>query len=253
MQWHEAYDFVTQQGRTIVGGIALGGSVGSAGGWIMGAGHSAFSPTFGLGVDNVVQFNIILADGTLVTANQYEHPDLFWALRGGGGGTYGIVISATYRVHPIFSVGLGAVSANFSSQAITQSVVTEFVKLHPSLSDAGWGGYTYLNQNNQGSFQMLLVAPNVSVDETTATFRSFFDLVANVTDGQALTVVRSYPTFLDWYEAFFSQTGQVGGRVELASRLLPKTIALEDPEKAARIMLSIEGGVGIKYVDCLES
>jgi FAD/FMN-containing dehydrogenase len=49
------------------------------------------------GVDNVLQFTIVLANGSLVTANSYQHPDLFWALRGGGGGTYGVVTSASYK------------------------------------------------------------------------------------------------------------------------------------------------------------
>jgi len=50
VQWNEAYEFVDQQGRFVVGGISVGGSVGSAGGWIMGGGHSAFSPSLGLGM-----------------------------------------------------------------------------------------------------------------------------------------------------------------------------------------------------------
>jgi len=49
VQWHEAYDSIHQQGRFIVGGYSLGASVGAAGGWVMGGGHSAFSPKFGLG------------------------------------------------------------------------------------------------------------------------------------------------------------------------------------------------------------
>ena len=49
VQWFEAYDYVDEQGRFIVGGISGSGSVGSAGGWVMGGGHSAFSPSLGLG------------------------------------------------------------------------------------------------------------------------------------------------------------------------------------------------------------
>lgn len=49
IQWHEAYAFVQEQGRSVVGGISLGGSVGAAGGWVMGGGHSAVSPSLGLG------------------------------------------------------------------------------------------------------------------------------------------------------------------------------------------------------------
>ena len=50
VQWHEAYDFVNQQGRMMVGGLSLGGSVGAAGGWLQGGGHSLLSPTYGLGM-----------------------------------------------------------------------------------------------------------------------------------------------------------------------------------------------------------
>ncbi|KAF9555544.1 FAD binding domain-containing protein [Agrocybe pediades] len=250
VQWHEAYTFVSQQNRTIVGGISQGGSVGAAGGWVMGAGHSAFSPTFGLGVDNVVQFTLVLADGMYVTANAFQNVDLFWALRGGGGGTYGVVISTTYRVHPAFSVGLAAISTNFPSYAAALAVVTEWTKLHPTISDAGWGGYTYINQVGQADFQMMFVSPNVSIEEATATFKPLFDIVGNATEGQAVAVVRSYPTFLDWYTAFFTLPGQsqVGGRVELASRLLPKAITMQDPEKVANILLSLKAGVGINSV-----
>jgi hypothetical protein len=44
VQWHEAYDAVQAQGRVLVGGLSAGGSVGAAGGWLLGGGHSALSP-----------------------------------------------------------------------------------------------------------------------------------------------------------------------------------------------------------------
>ena len=50
MQWHEAYDAVESQGRALVGGISAGGSVGAAGGWVLGGGHSALAPSYGLGL-----------------------------------------------------------------------------------------------------------------------------------------------------------------------------------------------------------
>jgi hypothetical protein len=49
VQWHEAYDAVQAQGRVLVGGFSAGGSVGAAGGWVQGGGHSPLSPTYGLG------------------------------------------------------------------------------------------------------------------------------------------------------------------------------------------------------------
>jgi hypothetical protein len=49
VQWHEAYDAAEKNSRIVVGGISAGGSVGAAGGWVMGGGHSALSSTHGLG------------------------------------------------------------------------------------------------------------------------------------------------------------------------------------------------------------
>ena len=57
MQWFEAYPFAHQHGRFLIGGISVGGSVGAAGGWIMGAGHSALSPSYGLGKQSLAIFS----------------------------------------------------------------------------------------------------------------------------------------------------------------------------------------------------
>ena len=57
------------------------------------------SPLHGLAVDNLLEADIVIADGTLLTVNKCWHPDLFWAIRGGGGGTYGIVTRAVYKAH----------------------------------------------------------------------------------------------------------------------------------------------------------
>jgi hypothetical protein len=54
--------------------------------------------TFGLAADQVVEYKIVTADGKFRIANPVSNPDLFWALRGGGGGTFGVVIEATMKV-----------------------------------------------------------------------------------------------------------------------------------------------------------
>lgn len=131
--------------------------------------------------------------------------------------------------------------ANFSSPAVAQQVATEFVKVHATVSDEGWGGYTSVSNS---IFQMLFAKPNTSsVDEANSTFGSFIEFTRNATDGQILNVYRTYPGFLDWYQAIFaSQTGQVGSQVEITSRLLPRDLALQDPARAAKLMLSLDGG-----------
>lgn len=67
---------------TIVGGSSQ--TVVAGGGWISGAGHSAISNEYGLGVDRVLEMDVVMPNGTYVTASRCQHPDLFYALRGGG-------------------------------------------------------------------------------------------------------------------------------------------------------------------------
>lgn len=82
--------------------VVVGGSDGSVGigGWTMGGGHSALSRLYGLGVDNVVEFEVVVASGAIVVANKDRNTELFWALRGGGGGTFGIVTNMTVLLRP---------------------------------------------------------------------------------------------------------------------------------------------------------
>ncbi|KAF8800857.1 FAD-binding domain-containing protein [Phlegmacium glaucopus] len=246
VQWQQAYDFAQKQGRSIVGGLSGGGTVGAAGGWVMGGGHSALSPKFGLGVDNVLQFTIVLADGSLITTNSFQHPDLFWALRGGGGGTYGVVTSTTYQTHPTFPLTLAYVASNFTSPAIAQNVTTEFIKLHPTISDAGWSGYITLSNT---SFSALLIAPNISWADTNTTFLPFAQYAADATGGLSQDTTIPYNSFYEFYQAFFvNVVPETAGRIEFASRLLPRSLAETDPAKAAKIMLSLDGGATLNSV-----
>ena len=188
------------------------------------------------GVDNVLQFTVVLADGSHVTANSYQHPDLFWALRGGGGSTYGVVTSTTYKTYPIFSFTRATLTAKFASPDIAQDVTSKFIRIHPTLSDAGWSASFVLSNS---SFSGAVQATNSGWAEASSAFFSFVQYAEEATGGQVELAVTPHESFYKFYKALPDEA--TGSQVELASRLLPRCLAEADPAKAAKILLSVSG------------
>lgn len=70
-------------------------------GFMQGGGYGLTSRKFGMNCDNVLSMLVMLADGRIVKASEQDNPDLFWAMRGGTGNNFGILLQCTYRVHPL--------------------------------------------------------------------------------------------------------------------------------------------------------
>jgi ribonuclease T2 len=85
-------------------------------GWSLGGGHGPFAPKMGLGVDNIVNAEIVTPRGDLIQVNASSNEDLFWAIRGGGGSTWGVFTSIDVQTHPISTSGYTTVTLKWSDK-----------------------------------------------------------------------------------------------------------------------------------------
>jgi FAD/FMN-containing dehydrogenase len=106
------------------------GDVGMVG-FTLAGGHGPLNGITGLGLDNLVEAEVVLADGRLVTANANSEPDLFWALRGGGG-NFGVVTRIRVRLHPLATMTTGVLLYPWEQAA---DVLRGFDAMVPSMPD----------------------------------------------------------------------------------------------------------------------
>lgn len=145
---------VSQKGRTVVVGAAS--TVGVVGGFIQGGGHSPLGVWKGLASDHAVEFEVVLADGSIGKASACTNPDLFWALRGGGGSTYGVVTSVVLRTHEDVSMVQYALNVTIpilpngtagTANDTFWELVNRWHTMAPALNDLGGSGYYFLVTN----------------------------------------------------------------------------------------------------------
>jgi FAD/FMN-containing dehydrogenase len=122
-----AFGMATPSGfisTTGVAGLTLGGGIGY------------LTRRFGLTIDNLLAVDMVLADGSFVTASSEENPDLFWAVRGGGG-NFGVVTSFEFRLHPVKTVQFGPTFWPLQEAATVLRAYRDFIKEAPEYV-SGW-------------------------------------------------------------------------------------------------------------------
>ncbi|KAL0574414.1 hypothetical protein V5O48_007554, partial [Marasmius crinis-equi] len=202
-------------------------------------------PTVGFAAaDQTLEFEVITAQGKFIRASPTEHKDLYWALSGGGGGTYAIVWSVTIKAHP--DLPITTASLNFTSVSAPDTfwkALDAFQTTTPSLTDARiWASAQYTNT----SFR---INPLFAVNKTTSEVSELLRPLLLTWDQLGInytSVIASHEGYLDAYNSIPSlRASRVGGSV-LGSRLLPRRI-WEDEGKLKALQTTIrqlveEGG-----------
>ena len=174
--WGHVYNEVmVKAGRYVQGGGCL--TVGVAG-LVLGGGFGSFSKAFGLAAANLLEAEVVTADGDIKLANACANPDLFWALKGGGGG-FGVVTRLTVRTHDLPEV-IGAVFATVVavSDDAYRRLIKKLVDFYAqALFNPHWGEQIRLGPSRHLWIQMLF--QGLAREQAEAIWRPFFDWVTS--------------------------------------------------------------------------
>ncbi|KAF2181436.1 isoamyl alcohol oxidase [Zopfia rhizophila CBS 207.26] len=215
VQVEDVYAAADAKDMVVVGGDCA--SVGVAGGWTQGGGHSPLSSLFGMGADQTLEWEVVDGRGRLLKASPTENPRLYWALSGGGAGTYGIVYSLTVKAHK--GVSVTGVVMNFTSADISKEVYYQAIEeYHHHLPEYTAAGGVAIGAISVDSFSLTpLALPNMTADAAKVLLTS----LTSKLDGLGLPYhckVETFPSFFAFYKALIEpnptqlvQNGQYGG------------------------------------------
>ncbi|KAK3385876.1 hypothetical protein B0H63DRAFT_544345 [Podospora didyma] len=273
MESWELHNHAAQYNITVV---APGGStVGAVGGWLAGGGHGGLTSKYGLGSDQALAIDVVTADGRFLTADPRTNQDLFWALRGGGPSTYGVITSVIMKAYPPsrltsvsvqFSVGQGSTipasspfplynftpPLNFTFPNITGSVETFWrginiaYRFSPRVLAVGGYVYSYIYPLGNSSFTLTSSAsiPDLDAATITSLMKPLYDDLNAAGINVTLPMIRTPPSSLS--SGGGSRTGGGGGdspiNTRYRSRLFPRT-NWENDDLFSKTMTAIRRGI----------
>ncbi|PHH85845.1 hypothetical protein CDD83_11095 [Cordyceps sp. RAO-2017] len=228
------------EARTFVGGRAE--TVGVAG-FAMGGGHSILTGQYGLGADQVVEMELVLADGRALVVSGCAHRDLFWALRGGGGSTFGVVTSLIIKTFPMprivaaeFDVAAAAGPDVDARARLVDASTVVWTQL-PKLVDQGVNGFIHASASVDDPSaktpsarircSLAMVGPDASEQSLQRAIDGLLDAVSADKDGKRTRPVRvtyrhepqNYPTVLE-YISSLEMPDPAGQNMFFGSKLL---------------------------------
>ena len=196
--WLHAYQAVSVgAGRYVQGGGCT--TVGVAG-LVQGGGFGHFSKCFGTAAASLLEAEIVTADGKVHVVNHAQEPDLFWALKGGGGGTFGVVTRLTLATHELpQTFGAVSLSIHAHSDEAFRRLLARFIDVYAAnLFNPHWGEQVTAAGNR---LNVAMVCQGLTQDQARAAWRPLLDFAsANAADydGQGSCTVTALPARSFW-------------------------------------------------------
>ncbi|KLJ07556.1 hypothetical protein EMPG_16971 [Blastomyces silverae] len=221
-------------------------------GWLTGGGHGPLSSTYGMGSDNLIEANIVTPAGEFLTVNACENADLFWAIRGGGGGTYAVITSAVIKAFPTPQTTRWILQARLldkSKQDQWWDLIAYFHTLLPDMKQRGFqGSYRMLGYPLTDTLVFLVTfylydKPSGTVEVSFESFKERLDKMVRAGSVAYSSDVFTEPSFLQAFDRVPSGEAVANVNYVLASRLLPAQ-PMEDIEVMARTLREIGPSLG---------
>ena len=203
--WLHAYAAVTKAGRYVQGGGCA--TVGVAG-LIQSGGFGSFSKRYGMAAGSLIEAEVVTADGAVRIANACTNPDLYWGLKGGGGGSLGVVTRITLRTHELPEFFGGAfVVVKASSDAAFRRLVERFVAFYrDALFNPHWGEIVKLHRSNV--LEVAMVYQGLDTEKAAAAWQPFLSWVAAQSGDYSNVIAPIFPSIPArqmWDAAFLKQ------------------------------------------------
>ena len=233
----EVYAAADNHDSVVVGGDCA--TVGAAGGYTQGGGHSVLSSKFGLAADQTLEWEVIDGNGHFLTATRTQNPDLYWALSGGGGGTYGVVYSLTAKAHPSFSVTGAVISFSAEGSGLDPffEAVGYYHKLLPGYTAAG--GVAIAQITNTSFLLTPLTFPNMTADRVTDMLQPFLNRLDEIGISYHIDITES-STFLEHYKALIEPNPtQLVENAQYGGRFIPLSVIQENNDELTAVVRNI--------------
>ncbi|KAK3363439.1 hypothetical protein B0T25DRAFT_445124 [Lasiosphaeria hispida] len=253
-QMMDLYAALDEIGQTVVGG---GGKTVSVGGYLTGGGHGLLSAQYGLAADQVLEAEIVTPTGEIITASECQDTDLFWAIRGGGGSTFGALTSVTLATFPtprLTSLQLLIATPSTTPKPTIFAMVALVLSHFPTLSDAGLSGYTFfsaaLPNSDAGGLLSLAVLPNQPPSAMAALWASVLATIETAWPHTFLVLpeTNEYPSFYAWFQDYFDSSA-AGTNTFVGSRLLGREALTGNLSRNAEVLARFAGGgIGTAYL-----